>query len=94
LTLREPFARRLLFLLSLFELRVYPLVAFQPLPESRVARFGERQRPDLAQPDLAQRAVAGAVAIEEDLQPRSQTSAPAIRHTARRHAPRPPACTR
>ena len=74
LALREAFARRLLPLLPLLELRVFALLALQPLPCDSVPRLRERERPDLAQPDLAQRAIAGAVAIEEDLLPRSQTA--------------------
>lgn len=76
LALREPFARRLLPLFPLLELRVFALLALQPLSCDGVPRLRERKRSDLAQPDLAQRAVAGAVAIEEDLQPRSQTAHP------------------
>ena len=52
----------------------YRLLALQPLPCDSVPRLREHERPDFAQPDLAQRAIAGAIAIEEDLLPQSQTA--------------------
>src|SRR5712691_803256 len=76
LALRDPFAGRLLPRLALLELRVLAPLALQPLPYRSITRLRERERPDLAQSDLTQRAIAGAVAIEEDFLSRSQTTHP------------------
>jgi len=47
LALRKPFARRLLPFLRLLELRVFALLALQPLPCDGVARLRKRERSDL-----------------------------------------------
>src|SRR5712692_4775965 len=76
LALRDAFAGRLLPLPTLLELRVLALLALQPFSQRGVASFGQGEGPDLAQSDLPQRAVAGTVAVEEDLLSRSQTTHP------------------